>query len=121
MVIAIINTLLIPHDTDDKHYFESPLYFIIASFVIFPEFLIRLTEPYALQTVKEIVCKKKGTQQYADQSLDSFLNSAMNIEFVCIIIKGVNNYMDLALDAVSGNESRSSARSFMVAKNKKGD
>jgi hypothetical protein len=26
------------------------------------------------------------------------MNSAMNIEFVYIILKGINNYMDLAID-----------------------
>jgi len=69
-----------------------------------PAFLIRVTEPYVREVLKEIICKKKSAMKnkYAEQSLDSFVNSAMNIEFVYIILKGINYYMDLAIERTDG-------------------
>lgn len=73
-------------------------------FYLLPVFIIRVTEPYVMEVIKEIFCRKKSKMKnkYAERSLDSFLNSAMNIEFVNIILKGVKNYMDLAIEKQQG-------------------
>ena len=42
-------------------------------------------------TVKE---KKSKKQKFRKEGLNSFLNSAMNIEFVYLILLGVNNFME---------------------------
>ena len=66
--------------------------------------LIRLREKYVYQefviTFKRFFCFKDLTKRknlnkvsYEEDSLDSFLNSAMNIEFVYIILQGVVNHM----------------------------
>jgi hypothetical protein len=39
--------------------------------------------------------------KYNDESLLTFLNSAMNIEFVYLILLGVNNFMEI--DSSSGD------------------
>lgn len=57
--------------------------------------LIRLFEPYVWQTFRTEVLKLCGRKyrakklKYSAESLDSFLNSAMNIEFVYIILLGI--------------------------------
>jgi hypothetical protein len=86
---------------------------------ITPFILIRVSEPYVQEILKEIICKKRSKmkKKFAEQSLDSFMNSAMNIEFVYIILKGVKNYMDLANDQDQGLESK---RSFMYKRDKSG-
>jgi len=72
--------------------------------------------------VREVIlemlsCKKKTRAKYSSNSLDSFLNSAMNIEFVYLIIQGINCFMNLAID-----QSRaSSTASFIVTKGPKKD
>jgi len=37
---------------------------------------------------------KKKRAKYAKNSLDSFLNSAMNIEYVYLILLGISNFME---------------------------
>ena len=66
-----------------------------------PLALIRLYEPYVWQTVisetnKSLKMKKqkKEKAKFADESLCSFMNSTCNIEFVYLILLGVNNFMD---------------------------
>lgn len=68
---------------------------------------IRLQEPYVLQTLKQFLrslccfqrCKpkesKKPKVKFGDESLCNFLNSAMNIEFVSLILVGIqSSYFD---------------------------
>lgn len=71
--------------------------------------LIRLAEPYVFKQLyheflnlgrKCKFCKKqkKITKiekiKFSNEALCSFVNSAMNIEFVYIILLGINNFMD---------------------------
>ena len=53
----------------------------------------RLLEPYVLQTIKESLgCLEKNNKlKYSEESLDSFLNSALNVDLVYMILVGVNN------------------------------
>jgi hypothetical protein len=59
---------------------------------------IRLAEPYVWTNFKADLrklckCKKKGEQKrakFSKESLDSFLNSAMNIEYVYLLLLGIN-------------------------------
>ena len=41
----------------------------------------------------------KRKQKFLKEGLDSFLNSAMNIEFVYIIMLGINNFMESSHNA----------------------
>jgi len=40
--------------------------------------------------------RKKKKKQFSNEPLASFVNSAMNIEFVYTILLGINNFMDVA-------------------------
>ena len=57
---------------------------------------VRLIEPYVWQTFKAEVVRllnietKKTKVKFEAESLDSFLNSAMNIEFVYLILLGIS-------------------------------
>lgn len=72
-----------------------------------PIIFLRLCEPFVLQELKKVcrrqILRDKGYQgnnvQYSKESLDTFLNSALNIEFVTLIIQGVTNVMDLEIYA----------------------
>ena len=68
------------------------LYLLLA----IPLALSRFKEPYVYQTFIDTVSSKKietkKKVQYADESLVSFLNSAMNIEFVYLILLGINKF-----------------------------
>lgn len=62
-------------------------------------FYIRLCEPYILSKIKNLWGSKlRKRENFTKESLDSFLYSALNIEFVYIILLGINNYMDLATE-----------------------
>ena len=66
----------------------------------FPLAMTRILEPYVFQVVKkDILCcfykKKAKKYKYSTQSLNSFLNSAMNIEYVSLILLGINNFMSV--------------------------
>ena len=61
--------------------------------------LIRLFEPYVWKTFKTEIqkllpCLKTKKQQYSKESLDSFLNSCMNIEYVYLILVGISSHID---------------------------
>jgi len=64
--------------------------------------LVRLLEPFVLSTLVEAVRKLCPVGQshaktlYSKQALCSFVNSAMNIEYVYLILVGVNQFMDLS-------------------------
>ena len=56
--------------------------------------LVRACEPYVWNTFKSMFgCKKQSELKFKSLSLNSFINSAMNIEFVCLILNGVSNFM----------------------------
>jgi hypothetical protein len=74
---------------------------IVFELIGVPLALIRLYEPYVWQTMKlELNKIKKGKKikktktKFAKESLCSFLNSTCNIEFVYLILLGINNFMD---------------------------
>lgn len=58
--------------------------------------VIRLAEPYVFQQLRASFCKntKQEKCKFCKEALCSFVNSAMNIEFVYIILLGINNFMD---------------------------
>ena len=58
--------------------------------------LIRLEEPYVRKTLfKFLGCRKRNKKQtLSDDSLNSFLNSAMNVEFVYLILESVRGFMN---------------------------
>jgi len=65
---------------------------------------IRLEEPYVRMSIKKSFfpakITNKGTIKLSSEGLSSFINSAMNIEFVCLILEGVrgfNNFNQLNL------------------------
>ena len=65
---------------------------------------IRLIEPYVLKNFKKDLSFKKtetksrridsNRKQFSKESLCSFINSAVNIEFVYLILVGINKFMD---------------------------
>jgi len=63
-----------------------------------PLSLVYLLEPYVFQVfITSIQCNKLKNKQirkkYSAKSLNSFLNAAVNIEFVSMILLGVNNFL----------------------------
>ena len=62
--------------------------------------VVRFREPYVwtkfTNSFKKLCCKKKRNKEhlFANESLCSFINSAMNIEFVYLILIGINNHME---------------------------
>jgi hypothetical protein len=63
--------------------------------------LLRICEPFVYKKLKrqlqQLFFKDKYKAQkidYSKDSLNSFLNSALNIEFVSLILQGVTNTMD---------------------------
>lgn len=62
--------------------------------------LARLQEPAIrfniTADVNHLICRSKKSKKpvFADEALDSFLNSAMNIEFVYILLIGIKHYFD---------------------------
>ena len=73
----------------DKHLYKPAyiLYFCMSIVIM----LNRLLEPYVMQTLKENLNIKnsKNKHKYADESLDSFLNSALNVDYVYLILCSV--------------------------------
>ena len=56
--------------------------------------VIRIAEPYVWKTLKTEIqksfkCLKSKKQKFESESLDSFLNSCMNIEYVYLILVGI--------------------------------
>lgn len=62
--------------------------------------MIRLSEPYVWkhfgQDMKHLFKRKSNQQKvkFSSEPLCAFANSAMNIEFVYLILLGINNFMD---------------------------
>lgn len=66
---------------------------------------VRASEPYVLTNIiadlydvyNFLLCRKNKTlikrAKFSKESLDSFLNSAMNIEYVYLILLGINTYL----------------------------
>ena len=69
--------------------------------------VIRVSEPYVWTNLKAdliqlFTCNRKGKTieraKFSKESLDSFLNSAMNIEYVYLILMGITTYLEQRLD-----------------------
>ena len=57
--------------------------------------IVRINEPYVYQQMKKALCRKSKSSKkvkYSDNSMLSFLNSAMNIELVYFILVGINKF-----------------------------
>ena len=83
------------HDTSIT---QNEPYAIILRTAGIPLALVYLFEPYVFQVfLHEIKCNKlknkKITKKYSARSLNSFLNAAVNIEFVSMILLGINNLL----------------------------
>ena len=110
VLVYIISSFNIKFGTFDRQNLTKSLWLADAIIVIFTcvsMSMIRLLEPYVFQTFTEFVrgvccferCKKtkdrKPKVKFSEESLCSFLNSAMNIEFVSLILVGIqSSYFD---------------------------
>ena len=54
---------------------------------------MRIFEPLVWDVLKEMFTKKKASLRFSSLSLNSFINSAMNVEFVCLVLEGIRNCM----------------------------
>ena len=114
--IVFINIIFIDNNySPSQNYSLNFLTIMRLSFAIVgvPIAMLRLSEPYVKQVFAETFCSSKLQQsmisqqrvRYSSDSLDSFLNSAMNIEFVYLIILGVDSCMDYLKLAIEKNPS----------------
>jgi hypothetical protein len=61
--------------------------------------IVRLSEPLVWKNLtQKLCCRKKKRVSFSSSSLNSFVNSAMNIEFVCLILSGVTECMAHSLE-----------------------
>jgi hypothetical protein len=58
----------------------------------------RLTEPYVFDQFKQLFRVKSKNNKFSEESLCQFVNSVMNIEFVYLILIGINNFYDRSLE-----------------------
>lgn len=80
-----------------------------------PIAILRMSEPYVLQEIKRIwyklTCRKNvkvKSVKYSKESLDTFMNSSMNLELVAGILKGIEFKMvqaQLKFDTLPRNTS----------------
>lgn len=66
---------------------------IATSFINLLQASVRLSDPYIWKELKRVLKCRKQKSKYSSAPLSSFLNSAMNIEFVYLILNGVNLVM----------------------------
>jgi hypothetical protein len=76
----------------------NPVYaFILDNLIALPVALTRILEPFVFNQLWNMLpCKscKSKKKKFSDESLHSFLNSAMNIEFVYVILVGIRQFRD---------------------------
>ena len=87
-------------------YLGSYGYYVFSFFMFeligVPIALVRILEPFVFQEFKIVIkkyfcCTKKRSVkklEFSDESLCSFMNSVANIEFVYLILLGINNFME---------------------------
>ena len=88
-VMGTIEYHLSDHNSLILKLLVSPLGMILA--------YIRLGEPYVWQSLKQTICGKNHIEKrvkFSEESLNSFLNSALNIEHVYIILTGINKHLE---------------------------
>lgn len=58
--------------------------------------IMHITEPHVWQKLKSQMCKSKQGKKvkFSEKSLDTFLNSAMNVEYVYIILNGISDMFE---------------------------
>ena len=59
--------------------------------------LTRLSEPYVFDQIKQLFKVRSKNTKFSEESLCQFVNSVMNIEFVYLILIGINNFYDRRL------------------------
>ena len=83
-----------------KELLGITVYFYVDAFLYTSGFMlsiIRINEPFVWFTFrKQLLCclKKKSKLKFYKESLDSFLKSAMNIEYVSIILIAINKSIE---------------------------
>ena len=90
--------------------------FVLSSTAILSA-LVRLSEPYVFYTLKEQICctKVKKRKKYATNTLNSFINSAMNVEFVCLILSGIRSMFEVRkYSLIISDETRVSIKSVVL-------
>ena len=85
----------VPKDLSNRVF----ILFTFKSSVGFPMALIRISEPYVWEEFKKVMqpifcCQKQQTEiwkqpKFSNESLYSFVTSAMNVEYVCVILVGI--------------------------------
>jgi hypothetical protein len=90
MEVAIINPLTFEHHQklrESYNQFNQWVYPFLGLAIV----ITRLAEPYVFSVLRGC-CRSKNKKtilSYSNQSLDAFVNSAMNIEYVCLILTAV--------------------------------
>lgn len=95
----IINIYDIKSNEENFEIGELYAYFSLFELVGLPLALIRMWEPYVRESFKQdfMRCcrsKKKSKLKYKSMSLNLFLNSAINIELVYIILSRITNFLE---------------------------
>lgn len=67
--------------------------------------ICRFSEPYVFEQFKKLFKRNKAVKadKFSEESLCHFVNSVMNIEFVYLILIGINNFYDRRLTTSTGN------------------
>ena len=102
LFLYVVNAIFNFGDLFNKEIAQSDYVDLFNTFTIwsypivgFALMCVRIFEPYMFMALKESFCCFKTNQKkkYSSESLGSFVNSAMNIELVCLILVGVRHYM----------------------------
>jgi len=91
----ILNILFVLNEimpNNDESYGQFTIYISIVGLI---SAIVRLQEPFVWQTIKKkFYCKNSySAHNYSSDSLNSFVNSAMNIEFVYVVLVGIRAFM----------------------------
>jgi len=85
--IVFVYIILSPNDFNVVSRIIRGLYIIVAEIY----FVIRIKEKFVWEKLMSIFSNKR----VSNESLNAFLNSAINIEYVYLILTGINNFMEL--------------------------
>jgi hypothetical protein len=90
---------------DDKYVRNICIAEIVRLTILSLMLILRISEPFIYQNLKTDLdrilncCKSKKEilkhKKYSSEPLCAFTNSAMNIEFVYLILVGINNFMEI--------------------------
>ena len=104
-IVFLFRSNLHLFDKQIREFISMDTYFIIATSansVGICLALLRFLEPYVFQRFlrdlrKFFGCSISGKQKFYKESLDSFLKSAMNLEYVYLILLGISRSLDTQL------------------------